>query len=139
MTLGPAVATIHEMRRLNLVERANEIGAYLGEKLNALKANHPSIGDVRGLGLFWAVELVKDQKAKTPFNTWQEKLDGKPIVVEQIAAKMLSDGVVMQAWMSHFVLAPPLIVEKEDIDKAVAALDSALVLADSLLTQQTMA
>ncbi len=49
MTLGPAVATIHEMRRLNLVERANEIGAYLGEKLNGLKANHPSIGDVRGL------------------------------------------------------------------------------------------
>ncbi len=82
---------------------------------------------------------MKDQNAKTPFNTWQEKLDGKPIVVEQIAAKMLADGVVMQAWMSHFVLAPPLIVEKEDIDKAVAALDSALVLADSLLTQQATA
>jgi taurine--2-oxoglutarate transaminase len=139
MTLGPAVATIHEMRRLNLVDRANEMGAYLGEKLNALKPKHPSIGDVRGIGLFWAVELVKDQALKTPFNTWQEKLDGKPMVVEQIAAKMLGEGVVMQAWMSHFVLAPPLIVEKDDIDKAVAALDNALVLADGLLEQQTVA
>lgn len=133
MSLGPAVATIREMQRLNLIERANEMGAYLGEKLSALRAKHPSIGDVRGLGLFWAVELVKDQNTKAPFNQWQEKLDGKVLVVDQIAAKMLGQGVVMQAWMSHFVLAPPLIVEKADIDKAIAALDEALVIADELL------
>ena len=133
MTLGPAVATIHEMQRLGLVERANEMGAYLGEKLHGLKATHPSIGEVRGIGLFWGVELVKDQQTKEPFNTWQEKLDGKTLVVDQVAAKMLAQGVVMQAWMSHFVLAPPLIVEKEQIDVAVAALDDALNFADGLL------
>ncbi len=133
MTLGPAVATIHEMQRLGLVDRANEMGAYLGEKLQGLKAKHPSIGEVRGIGLFWAVELVKNQQTKEPFNTWQEKLDGKALVVDQVAAKMLAQGVVMQAWMSHFVLAPPLIVEKEQIDTAVAALDEALNFADGLL------
>jgi taurine---2-oxoglutarate transaminase len=133
MTLGPAVATIHEMQRLGLVERANETGAYLGEKLVGLKAKHPSIGEVRGIGLFWAVELVKNQQTKEPFNTWQEKLDGKALVVDQVAAKMLAQGVVMQAWMSHFVLAPPLIVEKEQIDTAIAALDDALNFADGLL------
>jgi taurine--2-oxoglutarate transaminase len=136
MTLAPAIATIHEMQRLNLIDRAVEMGAYLGEKLHALKPNHPSIGEVRGLGLFWAVELVKDQQLKTPFNTWQEKLDGKPLVVDQVAAKMLAQGVVMQAWMSHFVLAPPLIVSKEQIDQAVTALDQALTLADALLTAE---
>jgi taurine---2-oxoglutarate transaminase len=133
MTLGPAVATIHEMQRLGLVERANEMGAYLGENLQGLKAKHLSIGEVRGIGLFWGVELVKNQQTKEPFNTWQEKLDGKALVVDQVAAKMLAQGVVMQAWMSHFVLAPPLIVEKEQIDTAVAALDEALNLADGLL------
>jgi len=133
MSLGPAVTTIREMQRLNLVDRAAEMGEYLGEKLVALKNKHASIGDVRGLGLFWAVELVKDQKTKAPFNQWQEKLDGKVLVVDQVAAKMLGQGVVMQAWMSHFVLAPPLIVEKADIDKAVSALDEALVIADQLL------
>jgi len=136
MTLGPAIATIHEMQRLSLVERANEMGAYLGEKLIALKAKHRAIGDVRGIGLFWAVELVKNRDTKEPFNTWQEKLDGKPIVVDQIAAKMLAKGVVMLAWMSHFVLAPPLIVEKGEIDEAVAALDEALALADALLESE---
>jgi taurine--2-oxoglutarate transaminase len=133
MTLAPAVATIHEMRRLNLIERSNEMGAYLGEKLHALKAKHPSIGDVRGIGLFWAVELVKDQQKKDPFNTWQEKLDGSPMVVEQIAAKMAARGVMIMAWMSHFVLAPPLIVNHAEIDEAVAALDEALAFADALL------
>ena len=88
---------------------------------------------MRGIGLFWGVELVKDQQTKEPFNTWQEKLDGKTLVVDQVAAKMLAQGVVMQAWMSHFVLAPPLIVEKEQIDVAVAALDDALNFADGLL------
>jgi taurine--2-oxoglutarate transaminase len=98
-----------------------------------LKGKHPSIGEVRGIGLFWAVELVKNQQTKEPFNTWQEKLDGKALVVDQVAAKMLAQGVVMQAWMSHFVLAPPLIVEKEQIDTAIAALDEALNFADGLL------
>ena len=139
MTLAPALATIREMQRLGLVDRACEVGAYLGDKLRALKAKHPSIGEVRGLGLFWAVELVRDQQSKQPFNTWQEKLDGKPILVEQIAAQMLAKGVVMQAWMSHFVLAPPLIVEKDLIDEAVAALDQALALADAALQPELVA
>ena len=133
MTLAPAVATIREMQRLNLVDRANEVGAYLGEQLRGLKAKHPSIGDVRGIGLFWAVELVTDQVTKEPFNTWQEKLDGKALVVDQVAGRMLAKGVVMQAWMSHFVLAPPLIAGKAEVDQAVAALDEALELADALL------
>ena len=136
ITLGPAVATIHEMQRLNLVERSAEMGAYLGEKLTALKAKHPSIGDVRGLGLFWAVELVKDQQKKNPFNSWQDKLDGKPMVTDQVAAKMAAKGVVVMSWMSHFVFAPPLIVDKAQIDEAVAAFDEALTLADDLLNTE---
>jgi len=51
MTLGPAVATIEEMERLNLVERAASLEPYVRTKLEALKAKHPSIGDVRGMGL----------------------------------------------------------------------------------------
>ena len=133
MTLAPAVATIREMQRLGLVERSAEMGAYLGQKLFALREQHPSIGDVRCMGLFWAVELVTDQQTKAIVNTWQEKLDGKPLVVEQVAAKMLVMGVAIQDWMSHFVLAPALIVSHAAVDQAVAALDDALVLADALL------
>ncbi len=132
MTLAPAVATIREMQRLGLVERARELGAYVEPKLQALKAKHPSVGDVRGKGLFWAVDLVKNRETKEPFNTYSDKVSGKPLLVDQIAGKMLADGVIMQAWVSHFVIAPPLIVTREELDRGIDALDRHLEMADAL-------
>src|SRR6266702_1659087 len=133
ITLGPAVATIKEMQRLKLVERAAELEPYVREKLEAIKAKHPSVGDVRGLGLFFGVEIVKNRESKTPFNTMSDKVEGKPLVVDQIAAKMMADGVAQQAWVSHFVIAPPLIVTKEELDLGLACLDEHLAIADALV------
>jgi len=130
LTLAPAVASIKEMKRLNLAGRAVEMGAYVGTRLNALKERHPSIGEVRGIGMFWAVELVRNQKAKTPFNSFKDKISGAPLVVDKVAARMMGNGVYIQAWMSHFVIAPPLIVTETELDQGVAALDEALEIAD---------
>jgi taurine--2-oxoglutarate transaminase len=134
ITLAPAIAAIAEMRRMNLVVRAKELEGYFNEKLNALKTKHPCIGDVRGLGLFWAVDLVKNQKTREPFNTKLDKVSGVQSVVEKVAAEMMKNGVFLQAWVSHFVIAPPLIISKEEIDIGIAALDSALAIADALVT-----
>jgi taurine---2-oxoglutarate transaminase len=131
LTLAPAVASINEMKRLRLAERAVEMGSYLGQKLSDLKAKHVSIGDVRGMGLFWAVDLVKDRLSKTPFNTMSDKVSGKPLLVDRIAAQMMKNGVFLQAWMSHLIIAPPLIITREQIDQGVAALDEALAVADA--------
>ena len=133
MTLAPGVAAIHEMQRLGLVERARDMGEYLGARLRALQDKHASIGDVRGLGLFWCVELVKNRQTKQPFNTKADKMVGKPLVVDQIAAAMMKNGVAINSWLSHFVIAPPLIVGREQIDAGVAALDEALAVADALV------
>jgi taurine--2-oxoglutarate transaminase len=130
MTLLPAVATIREMQRLGLVERARALAPFVEEKLNALKAKHPSVGDVRGKGLFWAVDLVKNQTTKEPFNTYADKVGGKPLVVDQIAAKTLADGVILQAWVSHFVIAPPLIITEEELERGINTLDKYLYIAD---------
>ncbi len=132
MTLGPAVATIHEMKRLGLVERSRELGPFVEGLLHELKAKHKSVGDVRGKGLFWAVDLVKNQTTKEPFNTYTDKVSGKPLLVDQIAGKMLAEGVIMQAWVSHFVVAPPLIVEKDEIERGIGMLDKYLHMADEL-------
>jgi len=133
MTLGPAVATIEEMQRLKLVERAAELEPYVRQKLEALKAKHPAVADVRGLGLFFAVDLVKNSATKQPFNTMRDKVEGKPLLVDQIAAKMMAQGVSIQSWLSHFVIAPPLIVTKEELDLGIAALDEHLGIADALV------
>ena len=139
LTLAPAVATIREMQRLGLVERARELGPYVEGKLRELMGRHASIGDVRGMGLFWAVDLVKNRVTKEPFNTYADKVSGRPLLVDQIAGKVLGEGVTIQAWVSHFVIAPPLIVTKEEIDRGIAALDKHLGMADGFVVEDVRA
>ena len=131
LTLAPAIASIGEMKRLDLNARAVKLGAYLEGKLKDLEQKHVSIGEVRGLGLFWGVELVKNRKTKAPFNTMKDKIAGTPLVVDKVAARMMASGVYLQSWMSHFVFAPPLIITEKEIDQGVAAFDEALTLADA--------
>ena len=130
LTLAPAVAAIREYKRMNLIERSKELGDYLGRRLNELKAKHKSIGEVRGMGLFWGIEVVKNQKTKEPFNSYADKVAGTPLLVDKVAGEMMKNGVFMQAWVSHFVIAPPLIVTKEEIEAGLKAFDAALSLTD---------
>lgn len=130
LTLAPAVAAINELKRLQLIDRAAEIGAYTGARLRELMANHPCIGDVRGLGLFWAVDLVKNRERKESFNSMADKIAGRALVVDRVAADMMNRGVFLQAWISHLVIAPPLIITREEVDAGIAALDGALSIAD---------
>ena len=125
------------MQRLGLVERAADLAPYVEQKLRALKAKHPSVGEVRGKGLFWAVEIVKNQRTKEPFNDYSDKVSGKPLLVDQIAGKCMADGVVIQAWVSHFVVAPPLIVTLAEIDRGIDTLDRHLAIADALVESDT--
>jgi taurine--2-oxoglutarate transaminase len=131
LTLAPAIAAIDEYRRLDLLARSARMGELLGAKLRALAEKHPSVGDVRGLGLFWCVDLVKDRATKEPFNTPQDKVARRPLVVDAVAAEMLKRGVTVLSWVSHLVIAPPLIVTEEQLDEGLAALDAALAIADA--------
>jgi taurine--2-oxoglutarate transaminase len=130
LTLAPAIAAIDEYRRLDLLARARTQGEKLGARLRALVPRHPSIGDVRGLGLFWAVELVKSRATKEPFATGIDKVGRKPLLIDQVTGELLRRGVFCMGWLSHLVLAPPLIIQDEQIDEALAALDGALEIAD---------
>lgn len=131
LTLAPAIAAIDEYRRLDLMNRSTQLGELLGQKLRALKEKHPSIGDVRGMGLFWCVDLVKNRATKEPFNTPQDKRDRKPLVIDAVAAEMTKRGVTVLAWVSHLVIAPPLVITEAELDEGIAALDAALSIADA--------
>lgn len=131
LTLAPVPAAIQEYRRLDLVGRARRLGAVLGERLRALADRHPSVGDVRGLGLFWAVEIVRDRRTRAPFNTRADKLAGRPVTVARVAAEMMRRGVYVMSWINHVLIAPPLIVSEAELEEGVAALDAALALADA--------
>lgn len=130
LTLAPAIAAIKEYKRLNLIEEAKRKGEYLGKRLNELSEKHVSIGDVRGLGLFWAIELVKNRERKEPFYEAEDKLAGRPSLLGKIASDLMQRGVFVNDWLSHFIIAPPLIITEEQIDEGINALDSSLKLAD---------
>jgi taurine--2-oxoglutarate transaminase len=133
LTLAAGVAAIDEYKRLNLIVRARELGQYLGSKLNSLIEKHSSIGDVRGLGLFWGVELVRERESKTPFNTREDKINGKPLTVELVASKCMKSGVYLANWINCLIVAPPLTITKEEIDNGVDVLDRSLDIADNEL------
>lgn len=133
LTLAPAIAAIGEYQRLNLIDRSKKMGNVFGEKLKKLKDRHPSVGDVRGMGMFWGIELVKNRTTKEPFATFKDKMARRPMVIDQVQAKMMEQGVYVIGWMSHFVIAPPLIITEAEMDQAIAAFDKALEITDALV------
>ena len=130
LTLAPGVAAIDEYRRLGLLEKSRKDGEYLLKRLHEVGSTHRSVGEVRGLGLFAAVELVKNRATKEPFNSEEDKLAGRPLVVDEVTGAMMKEGVFCIGWVSHLLIAPPLIVTREEIDRGVEVLDRALALSD---------
>jgi len=102
LTLAAGVAAIDEYRERDLIRRSKELGVYLGKRLGELAEKHPSVGDVRGLGLFWAVEIVKNRERKTPFNVYEDKLEGRPLMTDRVASHMMKNGVYINSWVTHF-------------------------------------
>lgn len=102
--------------------------------MKALQDRHPSVGDVRGLGLFWALELVRNRKSRLAFNTREDKLQGKPMVADSVAAECTKKGTFINSWINYLIIAPPLIIRREEMDQGINALDSGLRVADREIT-----
>jgi adenosylmethionine-8-amino-7-oxononanoate aminotransferase len=111
----------------NLVERGAEMGKYLKSRLEELRA-HPTVGDVRGVGLYCAIELVKSKANKT---SW-DKGHG---FTKRVATLVTEKGFLTRTVdVMHF--APPLVVTKEEIDRMVTIADEALTIAEQEFTAE---
>jgi taurine--2-oxoglutarate transaminase len=105
------------------------VGRYLGEGLRGLADRHPSIGDVRGLGCFWGVELVKNRETRemlVPFNGSGEA--AAPVV--RLAKAALERGLYLMTHWNVIMVVPPLTITREEVDIGLAVLDDALAIAD---------
>ena len=117
-----ALKNIEIMRREGLVENAAALGPYLLDGLKSLVANHPTVGDARGLGLLCAIELVKDKETKEKWGM------GSPYT-KRINELVLERGLLSRVWdVVH--IAPPLVVTREEIDRIVAILDESIGIAE---------
>jgi len=124
-----ALAAIQEYADGDLIENARRMGEVLGRRLNDLREEHISIGDVRGKGLFWGVELVRSRETKEPFVTRSQKFI--PNTLKRISAAAMEEGVYIVNIINTLIVAPPLIVTEEQIDEGVQVLDEALKIADA--------
>lgn len=114
-----ALATIEVIETENLVHSAKVVGDHLRERLMGLMEKYEIVGDVRGLGLMQALELVKDRKTKEP----------NPQAVLKVFEETKKRGVLIGKgglYGNCIRIGPPLIATKDDMDEMVTALDEAL-------------
>ncbi len=124
-----AVASIEAFREEGIVENAGAMGDVLAMELPKLAERHPSIGDVRGLGLFWGVELVRDRETKemlVPFNASGDA--AAPVV--RLAKAAMERGLFLFVHWNVIMIAPPLTITGDELDEGLAILDEVLAIAD---------
>ena len=113
------LANIAIIEEHKLVERAAEVGARLREKLEGLYT-HAIVGDVRGIGLLWAVELMADRESKTP-------LDSSLGVGSWIRDYCYQRGMILRNNGDILVIAPALIITDEEIDTMLDLMEESIV------------
>jgi len=112
-----ALATIDYIEKNNLVAHARDLGRYALERLNEMKQRHTLIGDVRGLGLFLGIELVKDQK----------KRERASEEAEAVMYAALSRGLSFKLTMGNIItLTPALTITRDEMDRALAIIEASI-------------
>jgi len=124
--VAPAVA---EYKKLMATGLPQTVAKYLEKKLYELGDRHECVGDVRGIGHFWALEIVKNRKTKERFDTKADKFH-KALMTDRIIAETSKRGLYTACWYDTIMVAPPLIITKEQVDEGMGILDKALEVAD---------
>ena len=130
LACAAAVATIEAMQEEGIVENAARLGAeVIGPRLRELAAKHPSVGEVRGAGCFWAVELVKNRTTREPLAAY----GGSSPEMNQVVAALKAGGVLPFANFNRIHVVPALNIPDELLLEALGALDRALDVADGFV------
>ena len=128
LACAAAVATIGAMRDEGMVENAKRLGTdVIGPRLEEIKAKHPSVGDVRGLGCFWAIELVKNRETKEPLAPY----GGSSEALNRVLGAIKEGGVLPFANFNRIHVVPPLNISDEDVLAGLDIIDRALDIADT--------
>jgi taurine--2-oxoglutarate transaminase len=134
LACASAVASIEIFTRDGIIEHARSLGEdVIGPELQRMAERHPSIGEVRGLGVFWALELVRDRKTREPLVPFNASgTDAAPMA--ELAAACKARGVWPFTHFNRLHVVPPCTTTVEEVSEGLAALDEALEVADRYVT-----
>jgi taurine---2-oxoglutarate transaminase len=133
LACAAAVASIEAFREEGIVENSAAMGDVFREELAGLQERHPSLGEVRGLGCFWGLELVRNRETReplVPFNATGEEM----APVSRLARAALDRGLYLMTHWNVVMVCPPLTITRDELDEGIAALDEALAVADEYYT-----
>ena len=123
LACAAGVAAIDAYRNEGLIERSRRLGADLRRELDRLAARHPVIGDVRGgHGLFAVLELVSDRASREPLAPWPQT----PPALTALLKAAMTEGVSFGTRGNLILIAPPLVIDEQDLARALALLDRLL-------------
>ena len=134
LACASAVASINIFKEEGVVEHSRMLGEQIiGPALEALKAKHPSVGDVRGLGTFWAIELVRNRATREPLVPFNATgADAKPMV--ELANACKAAGLWPFTHFNRMHVVPPCNTPVDEVRQGLAIIDEALSVADSYVT-----
>jgi taurine--2-oxoglutarate transaminase len=134
LACASAVASIGIYKEEKIIEKARRLGTdVIAPGLAAIQAKHPSVGDVRGLGCFWAIELVRDRDTREPFVPFNATgADAKPMGEVLAAAK--AKGLWPFTHFNRIHVTPPLTTSDAEIAEGLAIIDEVLDIADTYYT-----
>lgn len=130
LSCAAGCATIDVYDEENLVENSKKMGVILGQKLEEIKEKHSSVGDVRYIGLFSAVELVKDRETREALVPYGKDPDG---IMPEIVGMLKEAGFSTYSHESCLMIAPPLIINKEELGEAMDIFDKVMYSIDEFV------
>ena len=128
LACAAAVATIEAMKEEGIVENAARLGREVfGPGLEKIAADHPSVGEVRGLGVFWAIELVRDRATREPLAPY----GGTSPAMNATAAACKAAGLIPFVNYNRIHVVPPLTIRDDEARRGLEIIDAALDVADA--------
>jgi taurine--2-oxoglutarate transaminase len=133
LACASVVASINIFREEGIVEHSRMLGTdVIGTELDKLKAKHPSVGDVRGLGTFWAIELVRNRETREPMVPYNAAgADAKPMV--DLANACKAAGLWPFTHFNRLHVVPPCNTPVDEVHQGLAIIDEALAVTDALV------
>ncbi|MCT8975196.1 aminotransferase class III-fold pyridoxal phosphate-dependent enzyme [Clostridium sp. CX1] len=131
LACAAAVATITAYREEKVIENAKAQGELLAKFIAEMKEKHRSVGDVRNIGLFGCIELVKNRETKEPIVPW----NGSGEAMDRVKKSFMDDGVYMYLRWNYMFIVPPCTISEEEMKEAFLAIDKALTIADGYVEE----
>ena len=129
LACAAGVASIEAFREEGIVEHAAAMDAEFRAGLNTLADRHPSIGEVRGLGCFWGLELVRNRETREPLVPFNGSGEAAAPVA-RLAKAALDQGLYLMTHWNVIMVCPPLTITSEELAEGLAILDDVLSIAD---------